>query len=222
MKPRARLVVLVSGRGSNLRSLSDSIDAGHCAAEIVAVISDKLDAKALEFAAERGVATQVVPLSKGDDRDAWNRTLLEVVAAHAPDYVVLAGFMRILGRAFIDRFENRIVNVHPALLPAFPGHDAPAQALAKGARITGCTVHLVDHGVDTGPILAQAAVPVLPEDDVPTLHARIQRVEHRLLPAVVHALAIGAIDPDAPRHPQLAFDEHATLVAPALLGPLAP
>lgn len=217
MTPRARLVVLVSGRGSNLRAIADAIDAGHCAAEIVAVVSDKKDALALDFAVERGIATQCVPFSKGDDRAAWNQTLLDVVASHDPTFVVLAGFMRILGNDFIDRFTRRIVNVHPSLLPAFPGHDGPAQAIAHGARITGCTVHLVDHGVDTGPILAQGAVPILPEDDVPSLHARIQRIEHRLLPAVLQALAIGALDPDSPRHPQLAFDEAASLVSPSLL-----
>lgn len=218
MTPRARLVVLVSGRGSNLRALLGAIDDGRCAAEVVAVVSDQPQAAALELARERGIPALAVPYVKGDDRAAWNRTLTEVVAERTPTFVVLAGFMRILGEVFIDRFARRIVNVHPSLLPAFPGHDGPAQAIAAGVRLAGCTVHLVDHGVDSGPILAQAAVPVLPEDDVPSLHARIQRVEHRLLPATVHALAIGAIDPDAPRHPEVGFDAEAFLVAPTLVS----
>jgi phosphoribosylglycinamide formyltransferase-1 len=184
-----RLVVLVSGRGSNLRAIAEAIDAGRCDATIVAVVSDKPEAAALDFARERGVTAIAVPFQKGDDRSLWNVALVQAVAAHTPDYVVLAGFMRILGTAFIDEFASRIVNVHPSLLPAFPGHDGPAQAIRAGVRITGCTVHLVDFGVDTGTILAQAAVPVLPSDDVASLHARIQRVEHALLPAVIHALA---------------------------------
>jgi phosphoribosylglycinamide formyltransferase 1 len=213
-----RLVVLASGRGSNLLAIAHAIDAGHCSATLAAVVSDKADAAALDLARQRGVPADVVPLAKGDDRSAWSARLAETVAGHAPDLVVLAGFMRVLAPTFIDRFEGRIVNVHPALLPSFPGHDGPAQAIRAGVRISGCTVHLVDRGVDTGAILAQAAVPVLPSDDVATLHARIQRVEHELFPRVIDWIARGALALDPPRIVARAIDDGNALVAPTLEG----
>jgi phosphoribosylglycinamide formyltransferase-1 len=189
-------VVLVSGRGSNLRAICTAIDAGECDATIVGVVSDRKKAAALEFAARRGIPTRTVPLRKGDDRDSWNELLADEVAALEPDLVVLAGFMRVLGAPLLERFPGRIINVHPALLPSFPGHNGPQDALDGGVRISGCTVHIVDAGVDTGPILAQAAVPVLTEDTADTLHARIQVQEHQLLPRVIHQIAIGAITLD--------------------------
>ena len=185
------IVVLASGRGSNLAAIFDAIDAGRCDARVMGVVSDKADAGALALAAGRGVSTRVVPLARGADRDAWNVALADAVAALTPQVVVLAGFMRILGAPLLERFPGKLVNVHPSLLPAFPGHDAPAQAVAAGVRITGCTVRVVDHGVDTGPILAQAAIPVLPSDDTASLHARIQRAEHELLPTVIDWIARG-------------------------------
>jgi phosphoribosylglycinamide formyltransferase-1 len=187
------VVVLVSGRGSNLRAICSAIDAGTCDAEIVGVVSDRKNAAALEFAEARGVPTRVVSLRKSDDRDRWNELLAQEVAQLHPELIVLAGFMRVLGRPLLDRFPGRIINVHPALLPSFPGHDGPRDALAGGVRVSGCTVHIVDAGVDTGPIIAQAAVPVLADDTAETLHARIQIQEHRLLPGVIHQIAIGAI-----------------------------
>ena len=190
------VVVLVSGRGSNLRAICDAVDAGTCSANIVGVVSDRKNAAALEFAGARGIATRVVPLRKGDERDAWNEALAEEVTALKPDLVVLAGFMRVLGAPLLERFPGRIINVHPALLPSFPGHNGPQDALDGGVRISGCTVHIVDAGVDTGPILAQAAVPVLAGDTADTLHARIQGQEHALLPRVIHQIAIGAITLD--------------------------
>lgn len=190
-----KIVVLASGRGSNLKAIAAAIDAGRCDAEIAAVVSDRASAEALVFATGRGIPTTVVRPKDFADRDAWDQALAAAVAVHAPELVVLAGFMRIVGAAMLRSFPFRIVNVHPALLPAFPGTDGPAQAVAKGVRISGCTVHLVDAGVDTGPILAQGAVPVLPADDAASLHQRIQVVEHRLLPAVIHAIARGAIVP---------------------------
>jgi phosphoribosylglycinamide formyltransferase-1 len=190
------VVVLVSGRGSNLRAICRAIDASTCSANIVGVVSDKRLAAALEFAEARGIPTRVVPLRKGDDRDAWNGSLAEEVTALKPDLVVLAGFMRVLGAPLLERFPGRIINVHPALLPSFPGHNGPQDALDGGVRISGCTVHIVDAGVDTGPILAQAAVPVLAGDTADTLHARIQVQEHALLPRVIHQIAIGAITLD--------------------------
>lgn len=206
-----KIVVLVSGRGSNLRALCRAIDEGRCAAIIAAVISDRHSAEALSFAQERGIPTEVVRPKDFPDRDAWDAALAPLVAAHAPELVVLAGFMRIVGSAMLARFPYRIVNVHPALLPSFPGTDGPAQAIEKGARISGCTVHLVDAGMDTGPILAQGAVPVLPTDDAASLHARIQGVEHRLLPFVVDAIAKGVIVPGIKPSfsEQLAFPGHA-------------
>ncbi len=223
-----RLCVLVSGRGSNLRALAVAIEAGRCAAQLSCVIADREDAAALSFARERGLATEVVRPKQYADRAAWDLGLRDALLAQAPDLVVLAGFMRLLGQPVLTAFANRIINVHPSLLPAFPGVDAPAQAIQKGVTLSGCTVHLVDAGVDTGPILAQAAVPVLPGDDAGTLHARIQVMEHALLPAVVSAIANGAIVLDrTPRHvAQLGEAEHAaraTLAWPRLaeFGPRA-
>ena len=187
-------VVLASGRGSNLRAICQAIDEGRCEARIVGVVSDKRSAAALEFAEARGIPTRVVPLKKGDDRDQWNAELAHQVVALGPELLVLAGFMRILSSPFLERFPGRIINVHPALLPSFPGHNAPKDALEGGVRISGCTVHIIDDGVDTGPIIAQAAVPVLQDDTPETLHVRIQIQEHRLLPEVINRIALGEIE----------------------------
>ena len=210
------VVVLVSGRGSNLTAICDAIDAGKCDACIVAVVSDRRSAAALELADKRRIATRVVPLRKGDDRDLWNESLAEVVAGFKPDLVVLAGFMRVLGPPLLERFPGRIINVHPALLPAFPGHSGASDALAGGVRISGCTVHVVDSGVDTGPIIAQAAVPVCEDDTEHTLHARIQVQEHRLLPLVIHQIAVGAIELSPLRVGTPAGDLTRSLSAPDL------
>lgn len=198
-----RVVVLASGGGSNFGALARAVDAGRCRAELVALLSDRSKAPALERAKERGLPNAVERKAKGEDREAWSARLLERVRAFEPDLIVLAGFMKVLGACFVDAFERRILNVHPSLLPAFPGLDAPGQAIAAGVRLSGCTVHLVDRHVDTGPILAQAAIPVAPGDDGPSLHARIQKAEHVLLPRVVDAIGRGALvlDP-APRWAQ--------------------
>lgn len=195
-----RVVVLASGRGSNFAALARAVDEGRCRAELVALLSDRRRAEALERAARRGMPTAVVPRAKGESREAWSERLLEEVRAFEPELVVLAGFMKVLGASFVDAFERRIVNVHPSLLPAFPGLDAPGQAIAAGVRVSGCTVHLVDRHVDTGPILAQAVVRVDTDDDAASLHERIQATEHQLLPRVVDAIGRGALvlDP-APR-----------------------
>jgi phosphoribosylglycinamide formyltransferase 1 len=211
------LAVLVSGRGSNLRAIHAAIEAGRCHARIAAVLSDRHSAEALAFAAERGIPARVCRPRDHASREAWDAALAEEVAACAPGLVVLAGFMRLVGPAMLARFPHRIVNVHPALLPAFPGVDGPAQAVAKGARVSGCTVHLVDAGVDTGPILAQAAVPVLPADDAASLHARIQVQEHRLLPAVVDAIARGWIVPgERPTYAEACPFAGGALLSPSL------
>jgi phosphoribosylglycinamide formyltransferase-1 len=193
MGARLKVAVLASGRGSNLRALLDAIDAGSCAAEVVGVLSDRSQTAALELAHARGLSTRVVAAGDYSDRDLWDAELAACIAALSPGLVVLAGFMRIVGRHVLARFPRRIVNVHPALLPAFPGLAAPAQAIRAGARVSGCTVHLVDAGIDSGPILAQAAVAVRADDDADSLHSRIQRAEHALLPAVVNAIAVGSI-----------------------------
>ena len=209
-------VVLVSGRGSNLRAICNAIDAGTCNTNIVAVVSDRKSAGALEFAEARGVPTRVVSLRKGDDRGLWNESLASEVAKLQPHLIVLAGFMRVLGPPMLERFPGRIINVHPALLPSFPGHSGPQDALDGGVRISGCTVHVVDSGVDTGPIIAQAAVPVFPDDTADSLHTRIQIQEHHLLPQVIHPIAIGAIELDPLRVHTPFGDPSRSLTAPDL------
>lgn len=183
----SRLVVLASGTGSLLEALL-AATAHDFPAEVVAVGTDRA-CRALEVAAGAGVPSFTVRLSDHTDRAAWDTALTDAVAHHAPDLVVSAGFMKILGPQFLSRFEGRVVNTHPALLPAFPGARAVAEALAYGVRVTGATVHLVDAGTDTGPILAQETVPVLDDDDEQTLHERIKVVERRLLVDVLAAVA---------------------------------
>jgi phosphoribosylglycinamide formyltransferase 1 len=183
----ARLVVLASGTGSLLASLLESA-VGDYPARVVAVGTDR-DCPALEIAAAATVPTYTVRLSDCPDREAWDAAITEATAAHEPDLVVSAGFMKILGREFLSRFPGRVVNTHPALLPAFPGTHAVRDALNYGVKMTGCSVHLVDSGTDTGPILAQQVVPVFDDDDEATLHERIKVVERRLLVDVLEALA---------------------------------
>lgn len=218
--PPLGLAVLVSGQGSNLRALHGAITEGRCRAQILAVVSDRPSAKALEFAREQGIATAVVEPRAFADRAAWDAALARALAAFTPGLVVCAGFMRVLGAPTIERFAHRIVNVHPALLPSFPGAHGARDAIRAGVRVSGCTVHLVDAGVDTGPILAQGAVPVLPTDDEHALQARIQRVEHRLLPAIVDAIARGLLTPGASPSfaPELPFALEAALLSPSLDG----
>jgi phosphoribosylglycinamide formyltransferase-1 len=183
--------VLISGRGSNLRAILDAIDAGALRARVRVVISNRADAGGLAHAAAAGVPTRVIPHGGYADRAAFDAALVAALREAGAQVVVLAGFMRILTPVLLDAFPNRVVNIHPALLPAFPGVDAQAQALAYGARVTGCTVHLVDAGTDTGPVIAQAAVPILPGDDRDALAARLLPREHELL---VRALAWMAED----------------------------
>ncbi len=183
-----RVAVLVSGTGTLLQALLDAAGPDYPAL-VVAVGADRPGAAALRRAADRGLPTFVVELARHPDRASWDAALTAAVAAYQPDLVVTAGFMKILGPAFLDRFAGRIVNTHPALLPAFPGPHPVADALAHGVRVTGATVHLVDAGVDTGPILAQRAVEVLADDTEDRLHERIKIVERRLLVEVVADLA---------------------------------
>ncbi len=186
-----RVGVLVSGSGTNLQALLDAESSGALAGSVRVVISNKPGVMALERAAKHGVPSKVISHRDHASREDFDRALVDALRSYDVELVVLAGFMRIVTPVFLDAFPQRVINVHPSLLPAFPGVDAQAQALAYGARVTGCTVHLVDAGVDTGPILAQSAVPVLDDDTVETLRARILREEHRTLVAAVNAVATG-------------------------------
>ncbi|MFJ6695966.1 phosphoribosylglycinamide formyltransferase [Streptomyces sp. NPDC091272] len=186
----ARLVVLVSGSGTNLQALLDAIaaDDGY-GAQIVAVGADRDSIAGLERAGRARIPTFVRKVKDHGTRQEWDAALTEAIAAYEPDLVVSAGFMKILGEQFLARFGGRCVNTHPALLPSFPGAHGVRDALAYGAKVTGCTVHFVDDGVDTGPIIAQGVVEVRDEDDESALHERIKEVERTLLVEVVGRLA---------------------------------
>jgi phosphoribosylglycinamide formyltransferase-1 len=186
----ARLVILASGAGSTLQAFLDAVGTGELAADIAAVGSDRPDCAAMQRATAAGVPTFAIPLGRGAadaDRALWNAQMAEAIAGYAPDLVVLAGFMRVLGPGVVGRF--RIVNSHPSLLPSFPGAHAIRDALAHGVRVSGVTVHWVDEGLDSGPILAQAAVEVAPDDTEDTLRARIQNVEKPLYLTTIRTLA---------------------------------
>ncbi|MDO8105622.1 phosphoribosylglycinamide formyltransferase [Isoptericola sp. b441] len=177
----ARLVVLVSGAGSNLAALLAAQQDPAYPARVVAVVSDRPDAGGLDVARAAGVATVVVRPADFADRAAWDAALARAVGALDPAWVVSAGFMRILGAPFLAQHGGRVLNTHPALLPSFPGAHAVRDALEHGVAVTGCTLHLIDEGVDTGPILAQRAVDVLPDDDESSLHERIKVAERAML-----------------------------------------
>lgn len=185
-----RLVVLVSGGGTTLQALLDAAaDPAAYGAEVVAVGADRDGVEGLARAQRAGVPTFVSRLRDHDDRAAWDAALADAVASYEPDLVVLAGFMKLVGPAFLARFPGRVVNTHPALCPAFPGTTGPADALAYGVKVTGATLFVVDDGVDTGPIVAQTTVPVLDDDDVETLHERIKVAEREMLVDAVGAIA---------------------------------
>lgn len=194
-----RVAVLVSGGGTTLQSLLDAATDPAWGAEVVAVGSDRPGCGGLARAEARGVPTFAHPLAPGGDRAAWERALVDDLVAHAPDLVVLAGFMRVVTATLLARWPDRVVNTHPSLLPAFPGAHAVRDALAHGVRVTGATVHLVDELVDHGPILAQRCVAVEVGDDEDSLHARIRAVEHELLPWVVGRFARGRVAVDGRR-----------------------
>jgi phosphoribosylglycinamide formyltransferase-1 len=189
-----KIGVLVSGAGTNLAALLAAQQTGRLApAEIVLVLSNCPGVPALDRAQAAGVPAALVDHRNYPDRTAFESALLERLRVAGVEAVVLAGFLRVLSDHFISAFPNRIINTHPALSPAFPGMHAPAQALAYGVKVTGCTIHLVDNGVDTGPILFQASVPIEPDDTPQQLQARIQVEEHRLLPEAVRLLASGKL-----------------------------
>ena len=186
-----RLGILISGRGSNFEAIADNIAAGAVDAEIAVVISNRAEARGLEIARQRGLCAVCIP-SKGLDRQVYDRMVVEELRRHGVELVCLAGFMRLLSAAFIREFPNRILNIHPSLLPAFPGLDAQHQALEHGVKITGCSVHFVDENLDAGPIIIQAAVPVLDDDTVDTLSARILKEEHRIYSEALRLVIGGA------------------------------
>jgi phosphoribosylglycinamide formyltransferase-1 len=187
------IAVLISGSGTNLQALIDEHDSGDSGYTIVAVISDRPGVRGLERATAAGIWAEVVAWTDHNSRISFSAAVCDAAQSQGAELLVLAGFMRILAPVAIERFPDAIVNVHPALLPSFPGADAVEQALAYGVTLTGVTVHFVDEQVDHGPIIAQEPVAIDPLDDSLSLHARIQEVEHRILPRVVAALARGEI-----------------------------
>ena len=196
-----KLCVLVSGSGTNLQAIIDQLH-GSDGIEVAGVASDKADAMALRRADEAGIETAVFARDDHPSREARDEAIGDWIEARGADLVVLAGYMQLLSPSFVDRFRNRIINVHPALLPSFPGLDAVGQALEHGVRITGVTVHFVDEGVDSGPIILQRPVPVPPDREWQTLEDAIHATEHALLPEAIRLIAQGTvrIDPSNPRN----------------------
>jgi phosphoribosylglycinamide formyltransferase-1 len=185
-----RLGILLSGRGSNFMAIADNVAAGRIPAEIAVVISNRPNAPGLEEAVRRGLSTRMIP-SKGLEREQYDRQVVEVLRESEVDLVCLAGFMRLLSPYFVSAFPSRILNIHPSLLPAFPGLDAQRQALEYGVKITGCTVHFVDENLDAGPVVIQSAIPVLDEDTPDTLSARILQEEHRIYSEAINIVLSG-------------------------------
>jgi len=192
-----RVAVLASGRGSNLQSIIDGIEAGQVQAQIVAVISNKRDAVALERARKHGIKDLFVDpkpfAGRPDSREAYDRSLLEVLQQHNVELVLLAGYMKIVTAVLVNAYANRMMNIHPSLLPSFPGLDVQKKAIDWGCKLAGCTVHFVTEGVDEGPIIIQAAVPILDDDTPDTLAARILVQEHKIYPRAVQLFAEGRL-----------------------------
>lgn len=185
--------VLASGRGSNLQAILDAIDQGRLKARVAVVISDNSRALALERARGRGIPAHFVDLGAHPDKEPYEREIVSLLQRYGVELVCLAGYMRIVGPAVLEAFPNRILNIHPTLLPAFPGLHAHRQVLEYGVRFSGCTVHFVDHGVDTGPIILQAVVPVYQEDTEETLAARVLAQEHRIYPEAIRLYIEGRL-----------------------------
>lgn len=198
-KVNCKLGVLVSGSGTNLQAIIDHIESGDIVATIACVISNKPDAYALTRAAKHGIPVVIHENRNYSDRNEYDKATVEILRKHDVELVVLAGFMRILTDTMVNAFPNAIMNIHPALLPSFPGLHAQQQALDYGVRYSGCTVHLVDGGTDTGPIILQSVVPVEQDDTEESLSARIQKEEHRVFPAAIKLFAEGRIKVDGRR-----------------------
>ena len=205
----AGMVVLISGRGSNLQALIDAIHAGQLPAEIRAVISNSSDAPGLARAQRAGIPTHVISHRDFASRDQFDRALMQCIDSYAPRVVVLAGFLRILGRDFIDHYAGRLLNIHPSLLPEFPGLNTHARALQSGARQHGASVHFVTREMDSGPVIIQAAVPVLPGDTPDTLAERVLKEEHRIYPLAIRwflenrlSVAVGRVLLDGREQPE--------------------
>lgn len=213
-----RITVLISGRGSNLAAVLDAERAGTLGGKVAQVVSNRADAGGLAIAQSHGVATRVVDHRDFGHRDAFDAALANAVDASAPDLVVLAGFMRVLGAAFVQRYAGRLINIHPSLLPLYPGLHTHRRALADGVRVHGCTVHFVTPDVDVGPIIAQGVVPVQHGDDESALARRVLAVEHRLLPAAIGWFCAGRLVIDGHR---VHVRHDATPAASALLVPVA-
>lgn len=190
---KLRLGVMASGRGSNLQSIMDAAAAGKIKAEVAVVFSDNKDAFALERARKAGIPA--LHLNPGDfgAKDEYEKAVLEILHEHGVQLVCLAGYMRIVGRVILDAFPNRVINIHPALLPSFPGLHGQQQAWEYGVKFSGCTVHFVDEGMDTGPIIIQAVVPVYDDDTVDTLADRILEQEHKIYPEAIGLIAEGRL-----------------------------
>jgi len=188
-----RLAVLASGRGSNLQAIIDAIEKGRLQAVLALVISNKAEAQALERARKHGVPAVFLDPKATPGREAYDAVILEHLRKHDVGLVALAGYMKIVTRVLIDAYANRIMNIHPSLLPSFPGLAAQQQALDWGVKVSGCTVHFVEEGVDTGPIIRQAAVPVLEGDQAESLEARIMVEEHRIYPEAIQLFAEGRL-----------------------------
>jgi phosphoribosylglycinamide formyltransferase-1 len=189
-RTNAKLGILLSGRGSNFEAIADNIAAGQLDAEIAVVLSNRLHARGLEVAAQRGFAAIGIP-SQNLDREVYDRMLIEQLQKHRVDVVCLAGYMRLLSATFVRAYAGKILNVHPSLLPAFPGLDAQHQAIEHGVKIAGCTVHFVDEFLDAGPIIIQSAVPVLDDDTAETLSTRILEMEHRIYTQAIQVVISG-------------------------------
>jgi phosphoribosylglycinamide formyltransferase-1 len=195
--PDCRIVVLISGRGSNMQTIVNTVRDQGLPAQVCAVIANKADAAGIEWAREQGIQTRVVPHRDYPNREAFDAALAEAIDAWDPHYVLLAGFMRVLTPDFVERFNGRLINIHPSLLPAFPGLHTHQQALATGVQWHGCTVHFVTPVLDHGPIIAQGVVPVMADDTPDSLAGRVLQVEHCLYADVVRWLAEGRVELDA-------------------------
>jgi phosphoribosylglycinamide formyltransferase 1 len=198
-----RVAVLASGRGSNLQAVIDAIEAKQVDARIVAVVSNKIDALALERARKHGLKDVFVDpkpfAGRPDSREAYDRELLEVLQQHSVELVLLAGYMKIVTAVLVESYANRIMNIHPSLLPSFPGLEVQKKAIEWGCKLAGCTVHFVTEGVDEGPIILQAAVPILDQDTPETLAARILEQEHKIYPRAVQLFGEGRLRVDGRR-----------------------